>query len=878
MNSKEIRKAWLDFFESKNHFIVPPKSLIPVNDNSLLWINSGVATLKDYFSGKKNPPSKRMANSQKSIRTNDIENVGITARHHTFFEMLGNFSIGDYFKKEAIEFATEFVLDVLKLDRSRLYFTYFHDDLETKNLWISQGFKEEQLIPGDRKTNFWEVGKGPCGPNTEIFYDRGEKYDQRGIELLKNDIENDRYIEIWNIVFSTYNSDGEGNYTELNQKNIDTGAGLERIVSILQDAPTNFDTDLFLPIIHEIEKYTSYRYKIENYFIKDKAQEEINSYFKIIADHMRTVVNAIADGEKPSNLSRGYILRRLIRRSYYKAIQLKITKSPFLYKLVDVIKASLPFEYDSKKVAEVIKEEEVLFSQTISKGKEILEKFISENSSKDLFPGDLAYKLHETYGFPFELTEEILLQKDIKINKEEFNLAKEKHIEASRNQKEAGMDKVINSLALIKTKEDEFIGYEHTNSVSKILHLLNEENELSENDGTSYLILDKTPFYATSGGQKHDRGYIEQNGVKLEILNVFKDKFGNHVHKVVGKLSKNYPITCQVDLKIRRGLERNHSGTHLMFCALRNVFGNQIKQLGSDNNEDRLTFDTPFDAKPTDEEILKVENLVKSYIQKEVDRQYLIMDIDQAKEINAIMTLEEAEYMDSSKLRIVNFNGITADLCGGTHLENTKLLEDFKITSVEKKAAGVYRIRAISSKETIEKYLENQKQELMQELLVLVKKLKDMQFDFKVSLDESLELSSQIQEIKNLTNLASEAVKNKIKENSKKISIDLNEIELENINGNYLYLNDEISKEEIKNLSGVIREKFPNALVILISKGETQSAISFASKKYNSINVLKELANHFELRGGGNAILAMGSIKDYSKLKTFLKEKYKWEN
>ncbi|MCU9931307.1 alanine--tRNA ligase [Mycoplasmopsis felis] len=491
MTSKEIRKKWLDFFESKNHYVVPSKSLIPQNDPSLLWINSGVNTLKDYFSGKKIPPCPRLVNSQKSIRTNDIENVGVTARHHTFFEMLGNFSIGDYFKKEAIEYAKEFLLDVLKLEKDKLYFTYYKEDLETRNLWIKNGFKESHLIPGDKKTNFWEVGSGPRGPNTEIFYDRGIKYDSRGIELLENDIENDRYIEIWNIVFSTFNSDGQGNYTELKQKNIDTGAGFERLVSILQNVPTNFDTDLFLPIINEIEKYTNYRYQTSNYFSKDKTQTQINTYFKVIADHMRTVVNAIADGAKPSNVGRGYILRRLIRRSVYFGMMLNISGN-FLYKLTQIIKDTLPFGYDVEKVREIILNEEEIFSKTIENGRNLLFQHISKDQK--VFPGNIAFKLFETYGFPIELTDEILRQEGIKIDYSSYEQAKEQHSIASKNQKVSGMDKVINSLTLIKNKVDEFIGYSDTYSKSKILYLLNTEREIQDSKETSYVILDKTPF------------------------------------------------------------------------------------------------------------------------------------------------------------------------------------------------------------------------------------------------------------------------------------------------------------------------------------------------------------------------------------------------
>ncbi|ADE19666.1 alanine--tRNA ligase [Mycoplasma crocodyli] len=872
MDSKKIRQDWLNFFEKKNHLIVPTKSLVPVNDNSLLWINSGVATLKDYFSGKKIPPSKRLTNSQKAIRTNDIENVGITARHHTLFEMLGNFSIGDYFKKEAIEFAAEYLLTILKLDKNRLYFTYFHEDLETKQLWINCGFDPEHMIPGTRDTNFWEVGSGPCGPNTEIFYDRGQKYDSRGIELLKNDIENDRYVEIWNIVFSTYNSDGEGNYTELKQKNIDTGAGLERIVSVMQDAPTNFDTDLFLPIIHEIEKYTSYRYDINNYFVKNKDQVEINSCFQIIADHIRTVSNAIADGAKISNIGRGYIIRRLIRRCVYKSMKLKVTDSIFLYKLVKVVKQSLPFEYDVVKVEKAIKAEEQLFAKTIEKGKILLEKNISKGSS--IFSGKTAFKLFETYGFPIELTMEILADQKVNIDMNEFEKAKQEHAEASKTKKTAGMDKVINSLTLLKSKIDIFVGYTDTKTTSKILKLFNSNKEIKESNDTAFLVLDKTPFYATSGGQRHDKGYILQNKNKIEIIDVFKDKHGNHIHVIKGKINKNDPVECFVDETIRLGLERNHSGTHLLYCALRNVLGNHIQQLGSDNNEERLTFDLPADNKPSDEKIKEIENLVNQYIKEDATRNYLQMSIEKAKEMNAILTLEEGEYMDKNNVRIVKFDNITADLCGGTHISNTAKLESFKIVEFSKKAAGIFRIKALTSNKLVNDYLTNEIKKVKNELNNNVEKLVKLDNNFKAKNVESKNLNVY------LDNLISynEEIKNKLKETSKQMhkidDFDYETVKYENSkNASFAFVeSDNIAN--IKQISLTLREKNPETINIVFSKNNNDFTIAIASKKINSNLLLQSIFKHFNGKGGGNEIFSMGKCQSTSseELLSYIKE------
>ncbi|MFV8477081.1 alanine--tRNA ligase [Mycoplasma sp. Z355B] len=874
MNSKEIREKWLSFFESKGHFIVPSKSLVPHNDPSLLWINSGVATLKDYFAGKKVAPAKRLTNSQKAIRTNDIENVGITARHHTFFEMLGNFSIGDYFKKEAIAFASEFLLDVLKLDKEKLYFTYYYEDLETKNEWMSHGFAEDHMIPGSKDTNFWEVGSGPCGPNTEIFYDRGVKYDTRGIELLKEDLENDRYIEIWNIVFSTYNSNGEGQYTELKQKNIDTGAGLERIVSIMQDAPTNFDTDLFLPIIHEIEKFTEFRYDINNYFTKEPEQMFINSCFKVIADHMRTVTNAIADGAKPSNVGRGYILRRLIRRSVYKAMQLKVYE-PFLYKLVDVVKASLPFEYEVEPIKQIIKDEELTFSRTIENGKNLLNNYLNDDIV--IFPGDVAFKLFETYGFPVELTAEILEQKNIKIDYEGYEKAKKEHADASRNAKLSGMDKVINSLTILKSKVDKFVGYETTHNVSDILYLLDTEKEVTSANGVAYVVLKETPFYATSGGQKHDRGYMQQGNEKILILDVFKDKFGNHIHKVEGKINKELPVECFVDETIRLGLERNHSGTHLMFCALRNVLGNQIKQLGSDNNEERLTFDLPADSKPTDAQIKEVERLVRSYIAQNAKRDYLQMTTEQAKELGAIMTLEESEYMNPQNVRIVKFDGITADLCGGTHLSNTAKLENFKITNVDKKAAGIYRIRAISSNALVNEYLEEEVNKLLVEVEKMLEKNIKLNKDYTYELNIPEDKEAAIDYLQGTLETLKEDNKKIQKELASSFEFDYDNIELLDIKGHKVYLNQAIDKANIKTVASTLREKYQDILVVL-SSDESNPMLVVASKTYNSNAIAQQLFKKLNGRGGGNAILSMGKVASANELLNYMQEELVWEN
>ncbi len=859
MNSKEVRDKWIKFFESKGHLFISSKSLIPYKDPSLLWINSGVATLKDYFSGAKTPPSPRLVNSQKSIRTNDIENVGVTARHHTFFEMLGNFSIGDYFKKEAIEFADEFIINILKLDKEKIFITFFEEDLEVKEKWISLGYKEEQLISGNRDLNFWDVGSGPCGPNTEIFYDRGIKYHEGGSELIRDDIENDRFIEIWNIVFSEYNNLGNNEYIELAQKNIDTGAGLERIVSIMQNVPTNFDTDLFQEIIKEIEKYTSLRYDIQNYFTNNIEQEKINKHFKIISDHMRAVVNAINDGAEPSNTQRGYVIRRLIRRAYYSGIKLGIKEKTFLNKFVQITKDTLIFDIDVKKVSLIIKEEELNFSKTIIQGKKLLDDEIERTT--DFFDVNVAFKLFETYGFPIEMTNDVLIENNIKLDLDKLENLRTKHSEVSRGAKEHNnFSKAINSLSLISELISEFVGYENIKSKSKVLFLLNDVDKVKNLDGIGYLVLDKTPFYATSGGQLHDKGYLMQSGNKINIIDVFKDKNNNHIHKIEGKINDQDSVECFVDESTRLGLMRNHSATHLLFAALRKVYGDSIVQLGSDNNQDRLTFDFPLKQRPTEEEIFSIENFINSAIKKNIKREYIITTTTKAKQIGAIMTIEEMEYFNTENVRVVKFDDLTVDLCGGTHIDFTKNIENFKISSVDSKGSGIYRIRALTSNAIVNKYMESEIDKSLSLLNSLNQKINKLSNQkIKYSFQDIKNLDEYLKDIHLQIDKSKEIVKDLLK--PKKISLDV-QLEPIKINDVELYFANNIDKSIIKNMAISLREKSTKSLVVLLSTFEKSSVLIISSKNFNSKEFADKLSINKKINGGGNNIIWQGASSE----------------
>ena len=839
LSSKEIRKIWLDFWESKGHEITPSKSLIPINDQSLLWINSGVATLKDYFSGKKRPQNPRITSIQRSIRTNDIENVGITTRHHTLFEMMGNFSIGDYFKEEALTWAYELIFQVFKLKKDKIYITYFEEDINTYNKWISLGIDPSHLISGTKNMNFWDVGQGPCGPDTEIFYDRGEKYDPQkiGIKLLREDLENDRYVEIWNIVFSQFNNNGENKYTELKQKNIDTGAGLERICSIFQDVPTNFDTDLFLPIIHEVEKLTGAKYEINNFFIKNSYQSHINKNFRIIADHIRAIVIAIHDGAKPSNTSRGYIIRRLLRRAYRAGIQLNHSDGFSLTSLTKVVANIFDFiKINVSEVNEIISQEEIAFSKTIKQGEELLEKSLKNKQELDF---SVAFKLFETYGFPIELTKEILNEKGIELDISEFDEYLKKHAQASKgNTQSLGMESQIQVIQTIDTLKSKFIGYQTTSIESNIILSKEENNKV-------YTLVESTPFYPTGGGQEKDKGSI--NGIKVE--DVFKDKNQNIWH-VTSSFVPGSVAHLVVDKEIRLAKERNHSATHLLGTALREVFGNSLIQLGSYNDEHKLRFDFPLDQKPIKEKIQNVESLVNHYINDDYSRKYIETTFDKAKELGAI-ALEGEDY--GNEVRVVDL-GVSKELCGGTHVLSTKLIEKFKIMKVESKGSGIYRIEAITSNKIVDKYLFEKNEKLKKDLEKIILKNQKLDNNYVFNFEDNCKDMSKAIEIAKMDN-------KKLNKKVKEVTIDFSDIKITNIDGINTYKNLNENPSMVKPKAIALREKFPNALIIIGAKTNNGLLVAVASKTYNANTEIKKMFPN--INGGGSKTFAMGSIHDY---------------
>lgn len=688
LTANEIRTIWINFWKERGHYVEPSASLIPHNDPTLLWINAGVAALKKYFDGSEIPANKRITNVQKSLRTNDIENVGMTARHHTFFEMLGNFSIGDYFRNEVIPWAFDLLTNekYFGIDPMKLYITYHPDDEATKNLWIRCGMQEDHMIP--LEDNFWCIGEGPCGPDTEIFFDRGEKYDpdHLGIRLLKEDIENDRYIEIWNIVFSQYNAQ-EGvarkDYKELPHKNIDTGGGLERFACIMQGAETNFETDLFLPIIKETEKLTKVPY------------EENKMAYRVIADHIRTCTFALSDGASFSNEGRGYVLRRILRRAMRYGRKLGIYE-PFLYRLVDVVtdimKDFYPYLLEHKeRVKKTIYSEEVRFLKTLASGEQLLRKMMEDTST---LTGEEAFKLYDTYGFPIELTVEIASENGVKVDMDGFHDEMKKQKERARAARGDLQSMNRQSADLMSFTLPSEFDYESTNMEARIIGLFKDGKRVDVIEEEGDVIFDHTCFYSESGGQAPDKGTIMNGETEAEVLDVQKapnHQFLHHVHLLYGTLHEGDILSLAIDTKKRYLTRKNHSSAHLLQSALRKVLGDHVHQEGSYVDDEIMRFDFSHSSKITDTELKEIETLVNEWINDAIEQKTLLLPIEEAKKTGATALFDE-KYGDV--VRVVTFGDISKEFCGGTHVHNTAEIGCFAIEFEESIASGVRRIQA----------------------------------------------------------------------------------------------------------------------------------------------------------------------------------------
>ncbi|MFA6647758.1 MAG: alanine--tRNA ligase [Candidatus Izemoplasmatales bacterium] len=861
MTGNEIRKTWLNFFKDKGHSVEEGASLIPNNDPTLLWMNSGVAALKKYFDGRVVPKNPRIVNVQKCIRTNDIENVGNTARHHTFFEMMGNFSIGDYFREEAIEYGFELLTDekYFGFPIEKLYFTYYPTDLDTKERWLKLGVEEEHLIPSEG--NFWEIGSGPCGPCTEIFFDRGESFGDFTTESIKKDIENDRYVELWNIVLSQYNAiDGlsRENYPELPSKNIDTGAGLERFASVIQGAKTNFETDLFMPIINEISKVANVPY-------------EGQKAFKVIADHIRTVTMAISDGAMLSNEGRGYVLRRLLRRAVKYGKQLKIDK-PFLVSLIDTAASILlPFyPYIEDKlpiVKKIVETEENKFLETLLSGEKKLSEIIS--ISEKIISGKDAFLLYDTYGFPLELTAEYALEQGYEVDIKGFKLEMDKQKERARNARsEADSMMGQNEEYLSFVLESEFVGYETLEIEAKIIKVFPEG-----------LVLDKTPFYATSGGQLADHGLIYNDSISLKIIDVEKLPNGQFLHKTSEELSTIYEgmvVKAEVDKTRRKLTEYHHSATHLLFKVLRDVLGNHVSQQGSQVSFDGLRFDFNHYENIEDEVILTIEEKVNDMIKDSYKSSTRIMKVEEAKQLGAIAEFGE-KYGD--KVRTIDLK-YTLDLCGGTHVKDLSDIGKFAIKSVSSIGSGIFRIEAVANKmvDTLADSLVGLNQDIdnlvnkANKILLEAKKANiELDFNFKknsVSLGSYQDVIDKRNELHEAQLAVKELEKtfNRLKETKALESVnDLSDFtygnkviaKLENVNGSALkqLADDYLANNDLDFifLASVIEEK-----IVFVAKSNI--------KQINAGQVVKNAAQICGGNGGGRPDFAQAGGKDLEKL------------
>ena len=717
----ELRKMYLDFFESKGHLVMKSFSLIPQNDKSLLLINAGMAPLKPYFTGQEIPPRRRVTTCQKCIRTGDIENVGKTARHGTFFEMLGNFSFGDYFKHEAIAWSWEFLTKILEIPADRLYPSVYQDDDEAFNIWNKEiGVDKDRIFRFGKEDNFWEHGAGPCGPCSEIYYDRGEKYGC-GKPGCTVGCDCDRYIEIWNNVFTQFNNDGNGNYEELENKNIDTGMGLERLATVMQDVDSIFDVDTIKAIRDEVCKYANVEYETE--YKKDVS-------IRVITDHIRSVTFMVSDGIMPSNEGRGYVLRRLLRRAARHGRLLGI-KGAFLAKLSEVViresKDGYPELADKKDyILKLIATEEENFNKTIDQGLSILNDMMAEMEAekKTVLSGENTFKLYDTYGFPIDLTIEILEEKGFTVDEEGFKEAMEVQRQKARDAREEtnymGADVTIYQ-SIDAAIESKFVGYHDLTHDSKVTVLTTADalvDELKEGmEGT--ILVEETPFYATMGGQVADTGVIRTANAEFVVEDTIKlqgTKIG-HVGKMTkGSIKVGETVTLAVDEARRNLIANNHSATHLMQKALRMVLGNHVEQAGSLVDPDKLRFDFTHFSPMTPEEIAEVEEIVNQEIQNGLDVVTNEMTIDEAKKTGA-MALFGEKYGDT--VRVVQMGDFSSELCGGTHVKNTSNISAFKIVSESGVAAGVRRIEALTGAGLIAHF--NQVEETLKEAAALLK-------------------------------------------------------------------------------------------------------------------------------------------------------------
>lgn len=848
----EIRKMFLDYFESQGHLVLKSFSLVPHNDNSLLLINAGMAPLKPYFTGQEIPPRRRVATCQKCIRTGDIENVGKTARHGTFFEMLGNFSFGDYFKHEAIHWTWEFLTKVIGLDPNRLYPTVFEEDDEAFEIWTKEiGLAPERIHRFDKSENFWEHGSGPCGPCSEVYYDRGEKYGKD--EYVGS--EGDRFMEVWNNVFTQFENDGQGHYTELKNKNIDTGMGLERLAVVVQDVDSIFEVDTIKALLDEVAGIAGTKYKED---------EKKDVSLRLITDHIRSCTFMISDGIMPSNEGRGYVLRRLLRRAARHGRMLGI-EGEFLAKLaqtvIELSKDGYP-ELEEKKemILKVLTEEESKFDKTIDQGLAILSE-MEEKMARDgvkVMSGEDAFKLYDTYGFPIDLTKEIMEEKGFSIDEEGFVAAMENQRETARKARKTtnymGADVTVYQ-SLDPALTTVFTGYDSLKTEGKIMALTTDTEVVEAltdgQEGT--IVTDKSPFYATMGGQNADVGVIFTDDAEFVVEDTIKlpgDKIGHIGHVTKGMFTMSDVVEMEVDAKNRENTAKNHSCTHLLHKALREILGNHVEQAGSLVDAHRLRFDFTHFQSLTGEEIRMVEDLVNQEIKAALPVVTEVMDVESAKKSGAMALFGEKYHGD---VRVVSMGDFSKELCGGTHVKNTSEIGAFKIISESGIAAGVRRIEALTGDALNDYYrgLEEKLQTLAKQLKTNVSELVDRIDNL---LEEVKALKSENEQLK--SKLANEAMGNAAENIVDVKGVKLLAMKVEGVEMN-----------ELRNLGDQLKKDTDDGVVVLASQVDgkvnlmVMAGESAVKKGAHAGNIVKAIAGFVGGGGGGRPNMAQAGGK-----------------
>ncbi|SHH60910.1 alanine--tRNA ligase [Sporanaerobacter acetigenes] len=861
----EVRKEFLDFFEEKNHLVLDSFSLVPKNDKSLLLINAGMAPLKPYFTGENVPPRKRVATCQKCVRTGDIENVGKTDRHATFFEMLGNFSFGDYFKEEAVEWAWEFITERLEIPKDKIWVTIYTDDDEAFKIWNEKiGIEAEKIVRLGKEDNFWELEVGPCGPCSEIYVDRGQEYGC-GEPTCKPGCDCDRYVEVWNLVFSQYDKDEFGNYNPLPNPNIDTGMGLERITAVLEGARNIFEVGVVNSLLKEVEKVCGKKYGED-----PKVDESI----RVITDHIRAMTFMVSDGILPSNEGRGYVLRRLIRRAARHGKLLGI-EDIFLYnlssKVIDIWKDQYnEIEKNEEQIKKVIKSEEEKFRETIDQGIHILEEYVEEMkaNNKTVLDGDKAFKLYDTYGFPLDLTREILEEIGFKVDEAEFNMEMEAQRQRARKAREDvgagawGKDEISERF---KGYDTVFKGYEHTRLNSNIIELFKDNNKVSSlNEGEEGMVLlRETPFYGESGGQVGDTGTIENDNFKAYVLDTKKTKEDVIFHLVKvesGEIREGEEIFAAVDEKRRKDIARNHSATHLLHRALKDVLGEHVNQAGSLVLPDRLRFDfTHFEA-IRNEDLNRIEKIVNEKILEELEVNVVETSLKEAQEFGA-MALFDEKYKDI--VRMVKMDDYSKELCGGTHVTNTCSIGLFKIVSESGIASGVRRIEAVTGRGAYE-YLMELEENTSSILSILKTSKKDIKEKVRKLTEELKEKEKEIESLK--SKMASSVAEDVVKQ--KHMVEDINVV---------TYRAEGMDMNSLRNLGDEVKSHLNSGVVVLSSVIDDK--ISFVAMVTKDLvdrglhagNIIREVAKTTGGGGGGRPDMAQAGGKDSNKIDEALK-------